>query len=233
MASMLHYPEQLAKPVSARMGQREENDCYLGWHRVRFVRCNRRLSHLFYETSASPESWREDNLDWGIPRLIQNLHESAASSLIYLDPLLLWDTVLVNSWYLSYQPGKLFQPAYVSTNIFHRMPASSSNQNSEIFYIAPPFLLPAIQGLFPESKSTVVFTPFGKPLYVVAKLQSRDWQRHLESANNNDLADLAYRIGSLYKTRSESLLPFGPLKKLISERASEEFTYAKQLESSR
>jgi hypothetical protein len=48
---MLHYPEQLAKPVSARMGQREENDCYLGWHRVRFVRCNRRLSHLFYETS--------------------------------------------------------------------------------------------------------------------------------------------------------------------------------------
>jgi hypothetical protein len=184
----------------------------------------------FIRRPASPDSWREDNLDWGIPKVIRNLHNE--TSLIYLDPLLLWDTVLVNSWYLNYQPGKLFQPAYAMSNIFHRISVFSSIRDAEIVYIAPPFLLPVIQRLFPESRPAVVFTPFGDPLYIIAKLQSRDWQNNLQAANNRYLADLAYRMGSLYRKRAESVLPFGPLRKLIFERASEEFEYAKELESS-
>lgn len=186
----------------------------------------------FIRRPGSPATWREENLDWGIPRIIKSLgHESAT---FFLDPLLIWDSVIVNSWFLNYQTGKLFVPAYIPSHIFRapETPASEAKMDAYIIYLSPPPFLPLIQKVFPEAQTGIVSTPFGKDLYAVTKLKTSDWQTRLGSANNKELAVFAYEMAHLYKNRAAAFMGSGPVRNFLLEQSAKEFAYAKELDPS-
>jgi hypothetical protein len=186
----------------------------------------------FLKRPGSPEVWQDENMDWGIPRMVQYLRTETPA--VFLDPLLLWDSVIVNSWYLHYRSGKLFEPAYLPSHIFRipEKPIGDVKSASYLYYIVPPPVVPLVRKTFPEAQFAVMSTPFGKDLYVITRLRTDDWVRNLESANKREIAAFAYDMARLYQNRANSFLTSSPVRRFLQEQSAIELSYAKQLDPS-
>jgi hypothetical protein len=187
-------------------------------------------STYFVRRPKSREVWEEEGRDGRLPIKLKSLING--SQMILIDPLLLWKIVVSNSWFLSYQPGKLFESPYVATNLL--IVAGSFSQNEEdreITYICPPVFLPIMRVLFPRAEGELIVSPSGDPVYAVLKLTSSSLLTRLQAVDGKWLASVIAKIALLYESEAVAVArEMGPKEKLLRNAALQGFALAKRLD---
>jgi hypothetical protein len=154
----------------------------------------------FVKRPISPEVWEEEGRDGGIPARIQTYQDG--ESLLLVDPIFVWKVVVVNSWFLTYQRGKLFEPVFVSGNLL-LAPSRLERYDGErtLIYFFPPVFSRMTGSLFPEAQTEVVSSPGGERLYGVAKIRLADLRERLRSVDPRRFADALMNTALFYEAQ--------------------------------
>lgn len=184
----------------------------------------------FVKRPKSREVWEEESRDGGLPAKLLSLRGD--SRVVIVDPLLLWKVVVVNGWFLSYHPGKLFEPLFSGKNLFAAEKDLDSLGGEQLLtYVFSPVFARMIQSLFPEAVSPVVQSPFGTPLYGVVTTTVADLRLRLASTDQRSLAAAVYKTAAFYEQQARTDGEAGPRRKLLVEESEAGIKLAKQLTS--
>lgn len=170
----------------------------------------------FVRRPKSRAVWEEESRDGRLPVKIQLLQKE--SSLILMDPILLWKIVVLNSWFLTYQPGKLFQHPYLPANVLMaETKLSRVSDEDQVVYVFSPLLVRLMQTLFPDAQSELVFDPSGEPLYGLLKITVSNLRTRLQSVDGKRLASAIHGIALLYEKQLAGDAEIGPRRKFLLE----------------
>jgi hypothetical protein len=168
----------------------------------------------FVRRPKSAEVWEEEGRDGGLPARISAQRTSPA--LMLVDPLFVWKVVVANTWFLSYQPGKLFEPVFVSGNFLLAEPRFVQyGDEREVTYFYPPVFTRMIRSLFPSAPNEVVRSPHGETLYGIVKLNLGDLRDRLRSADKQKLAGALANTASFYEAQLPLDAEVGPRRQLL------------------
>ena len=184
----------------------------------------------FVRRPKSRDVWEEEGRDGRLPVKLKSLGNK--SQTIIVDPLLLWKIVVSNSWFLSYQPGKLFESPYIPTNLLiAESKLSQIRENSELTYICPPVFIPLMRVLFPDAEGELVVSPAGDPVYAVLRVTTAALRTNLKSVNSSWLASVVNKIAFLYENEAAAVSrEIGPKERLLRDASQAGFNFAKRLD---
>ena len=182
----------------------------------------------FVKRPKSSQVWEEEGRDGGIPARISSYRKESA--LLLVDPLFLWKVVVVNTWILTYRPGKLFEPVLVSGNLLlsEQKLAQYSDQR-QLIYFYPPEFTRMIRSLFPEEPNEAAYSPSGEPLYGIVKVNLGALRERLRSADKRKLADALANIALFYGTQLRVDAEVGPRRQLLVDESNAALAAARQL----
>ena len=83
----------------------------------------------------SREVWEEEGRDGCLPVKLKSMLNK--SQVIIVDPLLLLKLVVLNSWFLTYEPGRLFASPYLATHLLMSESRALGNgraNSAELFF---------------------------------------------------------------------------------------------------
>ena len=154
----------------------------------------------FVKRPASSQVWQEEGRDGGLPARISSYRKDSA--LLLVDPLFVWKIVVANTWFLTYRPGKLFEPVFVSGNFLLSGPKLAQyGDERALIYFYPPEFARMIRSMFPEAPHEAVYSPSNEPLYGILKVSLADLRERLRSADKGKLADALANIALFYETQ--------------------------------
>lgn len=168
----------------------------------------------FVKRPTSPQVWEEEERDGGLPVRIQTYQKNG--SLVLVDPVFIWKIVVVNSWFLTYRPGKLFEPVFVAGNFLLAPPKLEPyGDERTLVYFFPPVFTRMIRSLFPEAQSELVSSQGGEPLYGITKVRLADLRERLRSADRERLADALLKTDLFYQAQLPTDAEAGPRRALL------------------
>ena len=183
----------------------------------------------FVSRPKSPEVWTEEGRDGGLPLALKSLQ--AGSSMVVVDPLLLWKVVVSNHWFLTYQPGKLFESAFLPANLLMAIPALAQSSNDQpLTHIYAPVFRPMMQSLFPDAKGELVRSRFGDSLYGVLHITVGDLRLRLASVEKSRLAAVLYKTARFYQQQANADGEQGPRRELLIMQFQTGIDIARQLD---
>ena len=183
---------------------------------------------FFIKRPKSPQVWEEEGRDGGLPARINSYRNESA--LLLVDPLFVWKVVVVNTWFLTYRPGKLFQPVFVAGNFLLSGPRLAQYADErELIYLYPPEFTRMIRSLFPQAPKETVYSPSNEPLYGVLKVSLADLRARLRSADKEKLADALANIALFYETQLRVDAEAGPRRQLLLDESKTAFSTAREL----
>ncbi len=167
--------------------------------------------HIYFPKRAASEAvWWSEQVDGGIPERIQTLR--SASTPVFVDPFYFREELLLNSWFLNYQPpmatadgrkGGIFQLPYRFANLFEAMDDPQA-EGRQIVYICRLPYVSFIAALFPEAMWQEERNPFGQALYAVVRVLQADLQGRLaglDQEGQRTLAEFRFTLAHSYYTR--------------------------------
>lgn len=183
----------------------------------------------FVSRPKSHEVWEEESRDGGLSVKFKALQKE--SQMIIVDPLLLWKIVVVNSWFLTYQPGKLFESPFLPANLLTaETKLGQIGGERQLSYIYSPVFQSMLRSLFPDGKSEVVRSPFGDSLYGAVHVTAGDLRLRLASAEKSSLAAAIRTITLYYERQSAVDAEVGPRRKLLLDEFDIGIKLVKQLD---
>jgi len=184
----------------------------------------------FIERPKSGDVWAEEGRDGGLPARLLTLRRDGRE--VIVDPLLLWKGVVVNSWFLSYHPGKLFEPPFLAKNLLTAESGLGKvSGERRLTYIFSPVFASMMQSLFPEAVKPVVRSPFGAPLYGVVTTTVADLRMRTSSTDPRSLTAAVTNIAAFYEQQALKDREMGPRRKILVEESEAGAKLAKELAS--
>jgi hypothetical protein len=185
-------------------------------------------SIYFIRRVNSPEVWQEEGRDGRLPARIQSLQNQP--QLIMVDPLLVWKLVLTNSWFLTYRPGKLYEPPFLPASflIAESKLARYSGERQLIYFYSIDFNR-MIRSLFPDAESEVVLSPGGDPVHGVLKIDVAHLRERLQSTDKDQFADALTKLALFYERQLLLDAEIGPRRKLLVDEAQTALELARKL----
>lgn len=170
--------------------------------------------HIYFHKRAASEAvWWAERVDGGIPERVRAL--GPASTPVFVDPFFLQEELLMNSWFLNYQPpvetaegrkGGVFHLPYRFASLFEVV-ADPQAEGRQFVYICPLAYRPFLRALVPEATWEEERNPFGRPLYAVVRVRQQDLQARLaglDAEGQRTLADFRFNQAKAYAEKATS-----------------------------
>jgi len=188
-------------------------------------------STYFLRRPNSQAVWNEEGRDGRLPAALEALTKDSPT--IVVDPLLLWKVVIVNSWFLTYRSGRLFEPLYIESNLlFAEAKFERLGDNGEIAYVFPPVFHNLLRSQFPKAKGQTIVTPAGEVLYEIIWLSIREYKLKMQSLDRRWLASVVAKTALLYENRAITAVPeMGPTEAILRDASRAGFALARRLDA--
>jgi hypothetical protein len=182
----------------------------------------------FVKRPKSSQVWEEEGRDGGLPARINSYRNESA--LLLVDPLFVWKIIVVNTWFLTYRPGKLFEQVFVSGNFLLFEPKLARyGDERKLIYFYPPELTRMVRSLFPEAPHEAAYAPSGEPLYGIMRVSVADLRKRLRSADKEKLAEALAKIAGFYEAQLRVDAEVGPRRQLLIDESKAALITARQL----
>jgi hypothetical protein len=183
----------------------------------------------FISRPKSRDVWEEEVRDGRLPS--RSHLRQRDSSIILVDPLLLWKIVVTNSWYLSYRPGKSFESSFLPANLL--IGGSKLDQISgehQLIYFYSPVFGRMIRSLFPDAVNETVSSPAGEPIYGELRIAVSGLRSRLQSVEKNSLAMAIAKTAFFYKQQAEADTEGGPRRRYLLDESKIGFQLSRELD---
>jgi Dolichyl-phosphate-mannose-protein mannosyltransferase len=186
-------------------------------------------SIYFVRRPTSPAVFDEEGRDRRLPARIAALRKE--SQIIIVDPLLLVKVVVLNTWFLTYRPGRLFEPSYVTANLLvAEAEVANRRDYAEITYVFPPVFHNLLRSLFPSAAGQIVVTPAGDAVYGILRITTEEFTAKMRSLDKNWLASIVAKIALLYESRAQAAIPeMGPSEVILRDASRDGLNFAIRL----
>jgi 4-amino-4-deoxy-L-arabinose transferase-like glycosyltransferase len=183
----------------------------------------------FVARPQSREVWEEEGRDGGLPARIQGYRNESA--LVMIDPLLLWKIVVVNSWFLNYEPGRMLDASFLPANLLmaETRLAQTDGERPLVFVFSPGFLT-LIRTWLPDANSELMRSPFNEPLYGIVRVTTDQFRSRLASTDKTSLAAAVQKIALHYRREAAADAEIGPRRKFLLDESQIGMELARRLD---